>query len=115
MGFQQNGRYAAQYNIFFLTKAKEAKGKGQKPNKVVIQNISWEDYQDENPTQANTVIIAHPPPKNNRDTTTKCARTNYYSQRERFVKRLRTGSGKSLYIHTHISYFLFQIKPFINT
>jgi hypothetical protein len=99
--FQQNGLYAAQYNIFFLTKAQEAKGKGQKPSKI-IEKISWEDYQYENPTQAKGVIIAHPPPKNNRDTT-KYAQTNYYSQRERFVKWLRTGSGKSLYIHTFLT------------
>jgi aspartate carbamoyltransferase catalytic subunit len=68
MFFQRNGLYAAQYNIFFLTKAQEEKGKGQKPSKV-IQKISLEYYQDKNPTQAKAVIIAHPPPKNNRDTT----------------------------------------------
>jgi hypothetical protein len=96
MFFQRNGLYEAQYNIFFLVKAQEAKGKGQKPSKI-IEKISWEDYQDENPTQAKSVIIAHPPPKNTRDTTTY-ARTNYYSQRERFVKWLRTGSGESLYL-----------------
>jgi hypothetical protein len=101
MGFQRNGLYASQYNIFFLTEAQEAKGKGQKPSKV-IQKISWEDYQDENPTQATAVIIAHPPPKNNRDTT-KYARTNYYSQRKRFVKWMRTGSGKSLYIQIFLT------------
>jgi hypothetical protein len=101
MGFQRNGLYAGQYNIFFLTKAQEAKGKGQKPSKI-IEKISWDDYQDENPTQAKAVIIAHPPPKSNRDTT-KYARTNYYSQRERFVKWMRTGSGKSLYIHIFLT------------
>jgi hypothetical protein len=94
MVFQRNGLYAAQYNIVFLTKAQEAKGKGQKPSKV-IQKISWEDYQDEKPTQAKAVIIAHLPPKNNRDTT-KYARTNSYSQRERFVKWLRTGTKRNL-------------------
>jgi hypothetical protein len=101
MVFQRNGLYAAQYNICFLTKAQEAKGKGQKPSKI-IEKISWEDYQDENPTQAKSVIIAHPPPKNPRHTT-KYARTNYYSQRERFVKWLRTGSGESLYIHIFLT------------
>jgi aspartate carbamoyltransferase catalytic subunit len=68
MVFQQHGLYAAQYNIFFLTKAQEAKVEVQKPSKV-IQKISWEDKQDENPTKAKEVIITHPPPKNNRDTT----------------------------------------------
>jgi hypothetical protein len=35
MFFQRNGLYTAQHNIFFLTKAQEAKGKGQKPSKVI--------------------------------------------------------------------------------
>jgi hypothetical protein len=101
MVFQRNELYVSQYNVFFLAKAQESKGKGQKPRKV-IQKISWEDYQDDNPTQAKAVTIAHPPPKNNWDKI-KYARTNYYSQRERFLKWLRTGSGKSLYIHIFLT------------
>jgi hypothetical protein len=78
---------------------KGTRGKRQRKNpSKVIQKISWEDYQDENPAQAKAVINAHPPPINNRDLT-KYAQTNYYSQRERFMKWLHTGSGNWLYIH----------------
>jgi hypothetical protein len=52
--------------------------------------------------QAKSVIISHPRPKNNRDTP-KYARTNCYSQCERFVKWLHTGSGRSFSIHIFIT------------
>jgi hypothetical protein len=101
ISFHRNGHYAAQYNICLLVKLQEAKSKGQKPSKI-IKKFSWEDYPDENLTQAKSCINAHPPPKNNRDST-KYARTNYYSQPDRFMKGLHTGSGKWLYMLVFIT------------